>query len=152
MRNRIISALSDAVIVIEARRKSGSLITADYALAQGTLVYAVPGRIQDELSYGTNWLLSQGAAPFYSMDEFLKDLDIMSSEKALNEKNLRNLLEKKQVLLYSCIDFTPKHLEDILSETGLDFTEAVHGLLSLQQQGFVKEIYKNYYIKVGLST
>lgn len=61
IRNRIISALSDAILVIEAKQKSGTLITVDFALEQGKDVYALPGRLTDELSGGCNQLLFQGA-------------------------------------------------------------------------------------------
>ena len=60
-RNRIIAGLADYVIVMEARKKSGSLITADYAMEQGKEVYALPGRVTDALSEGTNHLIQQGA-------------------------------------------------------------------------------------------
>ncbi|HAV27204.1 MAG TPA: DNA-protecting protein DprA, partial [Lachnospiraceae bacterium] len=58
LRNRLISALADVVIVVEARKKSGSLITVDYALEQGRSVYAVPGRVGDALSDGCNYLIA----------------------------------------------------------------------------------------------
>jgi len=61
MRNRIISALADALVVVEARRKSGTTITVDTALEQGRDVFAVPGRASDRLSDGCNYLISQGA-------------------------------------------------------------------------------------------
>lgn len=61
MRNRIISGLSDIVVIVEAKKRSGSLITADFAMEQGKDVYVIPGRITDTLSYGCNSLIKQGA-------------------------------------------------------------------------------------------
>ena len=72
-RNRIVSGLSDALIVIEARQKSGTLITVDMALEQGRDVYVVPGRITDRLSDGCNHLLTQGAGVFLSPESFAED-------------------------------------------------------------------------------
>ena len=74
-RNRIISALSDLIVVVEARKKSGSLITADFALSQGKSVFAVPGRVDDRLSEGTNYLIAQGAGIAFSHEAILEELD-----------------------------------------------------------------------------
>ncbi len=73
-RNRIVSGLSDVLIVVEARSKSGTLITVDMALEQGKDVYVVPGRITDRLSDGCNMLIKQGAEIFLSPEDFLKEL------------------------------------------------------------------------------
>ncbi|MCM1183887.1 MAG: DNA-processing protein DprA [Roseburia sp.] len=73
-RNRIISALADAVLVIEAREKSGTFITVDMALEQGREVYAVPGRCTDELSVGCNKLLRQGAGVAISAEDIMDDM------------------------------------------------------------------------------
>lgn len=73
-RNRIVSGLADAVVVIEARLKSGTLITVDMALEQGKDVYAAPGRVTDRLSDGCNRLIRQGAAVFLSPEDFLEEL------------------------------------------------------------------------------
>ncbi len=73
-RNRIVSGLSDAVVVVEARQKSGTLITVDMALEQGREVYAVPGRVTDRLSDGCNGLLGQGAQVFLSPDILIREL------------------------------------------------------------------------------
>ncbi len=73
-RNRIVSGLSDILVVVEARNKSGTLITVDMALEQGKDVYVVPGRVTDRLSDGCNGLLKQGAEVFVSPEDFLKEL------------------------------------------------------------------------------
>lgn len=70
-RNRIISGLSNGVFVIEARNKSGTLITVDHALEQGKDIYAVPGDITRENSIGTNELIKQGAIPITCVDDFV---------------------------------------------------------------------------------
>ena len=73
-RNRIISALSDVVLVVEAREQSGTLITVDMALEQGREVYAIPGRCTDSLSMGCNRLLRQGAAVATAPEDIIEAL------------------------------------------------------------------------------
>ena len=73
-RNRIVSGLADAVVVVEAREKSGTLITVDMALEQGKEVYAIPGRITDRLSDGCNRLIRQGAVPLLNPEELIQEL------------------------------------------------------------------------------
>ena len=80
MRNRIISALSDALVVVEARKKSGTQITVDMALEQGREVFAVPGRASDRLSDGCNYLISQGAGVAISAEDVLDRLWNMKRE------------------------------------------------------------------------
>lgn len=75
-RNRLISGFADAVLVIEARKRSGSLITVDMALEQGKEVYALPGRITDALSEGCNDLIKQGAFIALSPEEMLRDMGL----------------------------------------------------------------------------
>ena len=90
-RNRIISALSDAVVVIEAREASGTMITVDMALEQGRDVAVVPGRVTDPLSTGCNKLWKQGAVPVTSAE------DIMYIGKSLGITNLHKHGSKKDL-------------------------------------------------------
>ena len=79
MRNRIISGMCDCIIVVEAREKSGSLITVDQALEQGRGVFAIPGRIDDALSLGCNNLIKMGANIITSAEDILNFLNIDNS-------------------------------------------------------------------------
>lgn len=147
-RNRIISALADVVIVIEAKQKSGSLITADFALEQGKDIYALPGRVTDALSYGCNHLIKQGAGILLSIEDFLEDMNIYSKKNKNFSENIKVLLAKEETLVYSCLGLEPKSVEDILEETMLEISCVAGILMKLQMQGMIKESFKNHYIKI----
>lgn len=148
-RNRLISALSDVVLIIEAKEKSGSLITADFALEQGKDVYALPGRVTDALSGGCNRLISQGAGIVLSVEDFLAELCMETSRKEpvlqKNTKSEKIPLEKEELLVYSCLGLLPVGIEELLDKTGLDIQSVSQALAALQQKGQIEEIYKNYY-------
>lgn len=147
LRNRIISGLSDVVIVVEAKEKSGSLITADCALEQGRDVYVVPGRMNDELSRGSNLLIAQGAGIITGVDALLKELGVEGEKERKNKKN-KITLETKENLVYSCLDFNSKSLDQILSTVNLPVKELAGVLISLELKGLVKESAKNFYEKI----
>ena len=146
-RNRLISILSDLILVIEAKTKSGSLITADYAAEQGRDIFAVPGRIGDELSKGCNELIFQGAGIAISPERML---EIMGkyAEKSDNSKSfMQNALARRENIVYSCLSLQPKSLEVLCKETKLPLMEITESIMLLQLQGVVKEIGRNRYIK-----
>lgn len=142
-RNRIVSGMADAVVVVEARNRSGTLITVDMALEQGRDVYVAPGRVTDRLSDGCNRLLKQGAQVFLSPEDFLEDLFAVHPEAAERTKRAavteekgktsvpspsENLsLELKQV--YEALDFTPRSIGQINDR--LPFPCAIGSLSSM---------------------
>lgn len=147
MRNRIISGLADAVLVVEAKERSGSLITAELGLEQGREIFAVPGRITDHLNRGCNLLLQQGAHMAISPRDILEYLGVKCrKELILHEKNV-NGLAKKEKMVYSCLDFKPKHLDDILAGCGLGISECMGILLELELGGYVFRSANHYYGK-----
>lgn len=74
-RNRIISAISEGLLVVEAKQKSGTLITVDFALEQGKTIYAIPGNINSANSEGTNELIKQGAKIVTSIQDIIEDFE-----------------------------------------------------------------------------
>lgn len=146
-RNRIISALSDILIVVEARERSGSLITVDCALEQGKDVYAVPGRYEDTLSRGCNRLIHQGAGILYDIDVFLEETGILCTKNKKPEHSGHILLEKDELMVYSCLDLHPKFINNIIEETGLNLLEVLHILEKLKKNRQVQETFQNYYCR-----
>lgn len=149
LRNRIISGLSDVVVVVEAREKSGSLITVDMALEQGKEVYAVPGRLTDALSKGCNDLIKNGAGMVTDFRVLLEEWGVFCELFENNRKKNKLALAEKENLLYSDLDLQPKNVETIIEETGLSYKETMDILISLQLAGLVAEIGIGHYALAG---
>jgi DNA processing protein len=163
MRNRIISAMSDALIVVEAKQKSGSLITADQALDQNRDVYVVPGRIGDTLSEGCLKLLKEGAQLITSPKDICATESInryincsKKDDNCMNSLNNNGIFEEKfkksglaspKNMVYSQINLFPVSLEMIVNNSGLNLVEAEGILLELELDGLIEEVSKNYYIR-----
>lgn len=146
MRNRIISALSDGILVIEAKEKSGSLITVDMGLDQGKNIYAVPGRINDRLSSGCNNLIKMGAKLVTSPKDILEDLLEYVSEDA-HQLELTGILHHDEQAIYDLISSSPRHIEELLDITAFDIGNLTETLLSLELKDMIKQPMKNYYMK-----
>jgi DNA processing protein len=146
MRNRIISGLCDGILVIEAREKSGSLITVDMGLEQGKNIYALPGRATDRTSFGCNNLIKMGAKLVTSPKDILEDL-LPNYEQTMDalKKNYK-ILETNGKIVYACLSLEPMHMEEIAIRTGLPMDLLMEQLLLLELQGFVKQTMKNYYV------
>ncbi|MCR5594291.1 MAG: DNA-processing protein DprA [Lachnospiraceae bacterium] len=167
MRNRIISGLSDVVIIIEARERSGSLITADMALEQGKDVYALPGRVTDALSHGCNRLIKQGAGIILSPEEFITDMitdrllvqntledpvtEAVPAEEGLTKARqmtltaLYDLTESEQKIM-SVMDFYPKSVKKLQDETSLDPASLYAALTGLTLKGLTGQNGNHYYL------
>lgn len=150
IRNRLISGLADAVIVVEARKKSGSLITVDLALDQGKEVYAVPGRFGEDLSYGCNHLIQQGANLLSSVDQVLKDLagqvaGTGDGDPILYEETRTRALPAGEEQVFRILDQDGKDIDELMEETDLQLADLCRDLISLQAKGLAEEVSRGRY-------
>lgn len=142
-RNRIISGLADQVIIVEAKEKSGSLITADQAMEQGKDVYAVPGRICDALSRGCNQLIKQGAGILLSPEDFLLERELAAGYTAPAGREPDLTEEERQV--YTILKAGSLHIDELEKKVTLHNSSLAEVLLMLQLKGCVCETGKNFY-------
>ena len=147
-RNRLISVLSDMVLVVEAKKKSGSLITADFAAEQGRDLFAVPGRLEDALSEGCNELIFQGAGIAISPERMLEIMGKKMKKSDNSETFMQNALARQENMVYSCLSLQRKTLEELCREAKLSISSVTESVMLLQLQGLVKEIGRNRYVKV----
>lgn len=146
-RNRIISGLADLVLIVEAREKSGSLITAQWALDQGKTVFAIPGPINSELSMGCHKLIYDGAGIAYTPEILLRELKIDCEKNVkISTKNELGLATDLK-LVYSCLDLQPKSIEYLIQKTGLSSKKVSNLLMELKLSGLAREISRHYYVK-----
>jgi DNA processing protein len=126
-RNRIIAGLCAATVVVEARERSGALITADFALEEGREVFAVPGEITSALSAGTNALLRLGATPLTSAADVLEALGVEAPEPEAAPSS------------HPLLELLPASIDEIVRASGLSAGEVASTLAELEIAGLAAE-------------
>ncbi len=138
-RNRIISGLSLATIVVEAGEKSGALITAEFAVEQGRDVFAVPGSILAPQSEGTNRLIEQGARPLLKMSDILEVLKLEQIPEKQQARRISPLNPVEQNLL-NHLSTDPVHIDELSGRTGLPINDVSATLTLMELKGLVAQV------------
>ncbi|OLS01747.1 DNA-processing protein DprA [Tissierella creatinophila] len=143
-RNRIITGLSLGLIVIEAKEKSGTSITAHHALEQGKDVFALPGNINSIYSEGTNKLIKDGAIPLLEMDDILETIDRIK-QNMLNENLSKKTIDFTKLSdteskIIEIIRQKPTHCDIISYRTGINISSVTSILTILELKGLIKEL------------
>ena len=146
-RNRIISGLSLAVVVIEAGETSGALITAEFAAEQGREVFAVPGSILAPQSKGTNKLIQNGALPLLSVNDLMQALDLtrMGERKAARKVIPSDETEAR---LLNVLSEEPLHVDEIRNQTELPIEKVSATLALMELKGMVRQVGGMNYVTV----
>ncbi len=146
-RNRIISGLSMAVVVVEAGETSGALITAAFAAEQGREVFAVPGSIYAPQSKGTNKLIQNGAHPLLSPQDLIQTLeltrtrDYTAARKALPSDTL-------EAQLLEALGPEPRHVDELGRHLGLPIEKVSATLIIMEIKGLVRQVGSLHYVAV----
>ncbi len=144
-RNRIIAGLAFATLVVEAEEKSGSIITANYALEQGRDVFAIPGRINDIKSCGCNKLISKGARLVTSASDIVEEYpylkEVTNLQTSLDKKGFSDL----QLRIIARLDQGLVSFDSLLGDLDIDLTSLYKALIKLEMEGVIIRVNKNYF-------
>lgn len=147
-RNRIISGLAEGVVIVEAAKKSGSLITAQLALEQNKEVFAIPGSIFSKTSEGCNDLIKQGAKLVCDLADILEEINIKSTNAKktntlLKTNNHKSLNSSEETVLNS-IDIELTTLDAIITRSNLPYNQVVSSLLELELKSLIESVTGGY--------
>lgn len=150
MRNRIVSGMSNALLVVEAGLRSGALITASQAIDQGRSVYAVPGQIDRPTSMGSNRLIQQGAKLVMSSSDILEDMQILFPEapKLTPSKSRTDTLNDDEKTVYGAISDSETPVDEIITKSGLPTAKVCSTLLALEMKAMVKQLPGQHFVKL----
>jgi DNA processing protein len=146
-RNRIISGLSLATIVIEAGEQSGALITASFAAEQGRDVFAVPGSIYAPQCKGTNRLILEGARPLLAVQDVLEALDLVKA----NEQQVASRIlptDTLEVNILQTLSYEPIHVDDICAQLNLPIEKLSAALTMMELKGMVRQVGGMNYVAI----
>ncbi len=146
-RNRIISGLSKSVVVIEAGRQSGALITAAFAAEQGRDVFAVPGNIYAPQSVGANIQIQQGAIPLLDVQDVLETLNLALVSEHKTAKAVLPA-DATEARLYEILDLEPMHVDEIRTKTDLPIDQVSATLTIMELKGMVRQVGGMHYVAV----
>ncbi len=145
-RNRVISGLSKGVVIVEAPRRSGALITARFAAEQGRDVFAVPGNILNPGSAGCNELIQQGAAPLLSAQDVLTQLNF---EHLISRQHAQRLApaDPQEARILEYLTQEPRHVDDIVRQAAMPPPQVASLLTMLELKGFVRQVGAMSYVR-----
>ncbi|HSN23807.1 MAG TPA: DNA-processing protein DprA, partial [Methylomicrobium sp.] len=137
-RNRIISGLCQGLLVVEAARESGSLITARLAIEQNREVFAIPGSIHNPLARGCNALIREGAKLVETVGDILEELNLYYQEDAnFRNVSLQSMLDLEQQTLLNLVMYDPTSIDYLVEKTGKSVEMIASMLLILELQGYI---------------
>ncbi len=138
-RNRIISGLCQGLLVVEAAKQSGSLITARMALEQNREVFAIPGSIHNPLARGCNALIREGAKLIETSQDILEELNLYNQIDMSNAPAvMQSMLDLEQQTLLNLVMFSPTSIDNLVENTGKPVEIIASMLLILELQGYLE--------------
>ena len=148
-RNRIISGLSQGLLVVEAAKQSGSLITARMALEQNREVFAIPGSIHNPLARGCNALIREGAKLVETTQDILEELNQYNQQvENLPIEPMQSMLDLEQQTLLNRVMFSPTSIDELVTESGAAVEIISSMLLILELQGYLEATAGGCYVRI----